>query len=196
MSHFTGPSHYCWRTLPYYQRPRLEWVAHNPLIVLFWQSIWGMSCKGTALFWKRGRGATAHLHLKRHAQKQPVSASTQNRHFQNDIINILWCILSWNFTDRFWGHLRLILHLVKRGIVPFFYKSNMTLKTMLLAACTVCSEPNAYLCHSHVGLLYEYFKKSYFYGNQQQHMLNLELTLSCITNASGLRCSCTSYNDF
>ncbi len=38
----------------------------------------------TALFWKRGWGAAAHLHLKRHARKQRVSASTQNRHFQND----------------------------------------------------------------------------------------------------------------
>ncbi len=53
-----------------------------------------MSCKGTALFWKRGRGTAAHLHLKRHAQKQPVSASTQNKHFHNDIINDLWGILS------------------------------------------------------------------------------------------------------
>ncbi len=53
-----------------------------------------MSCKGTALFWKSGRGAAAHLHLKRHALKQHVSASTQNRHFLNNIINDLWGILS------------------------------------------------------------------------------------------------------
>ncbi len=58
--------------------------------------------------------AAAHLHLKRHALKQPVSAS-QNKHFQNDIINDLWGILSWTFTDTFWGDL--ILHLVKRDII-------------------------------------------------------------------------------
>ncbi len=79
--------------------------------------IWGRSCKGTALFWKRGRGAAAHLHLKRHVWKPCVSASTQNRHFQNDIINDLWGILSWSFTETFWGHLRLILHIVKRDII-------------------------------------------------------------------------------
>ncbi len=39
--------------------------------------------KGTALFWKRA-GAAAHLHLKRHARKQCISACTQNRHFSND----------------------------------------------------------------------------------------------------------------
>ncbi len=50
--------------------------------------------KGTALFWKRGRAVAAHLHLKRPARKQRFSASTQNRHFQNDIINDLWCVLS------------------------------------------------------------------------------------------------------
>ncbi len=54
------------------------------------------SCKGTALFWKRGRGAAAHLHLKRHV------VSTQNRHFLNYIINNLWgilrhLILTYNF---------------------------------------------------------------------------------------------------
>ncbi len=70
-----------------------------------------MSCK--AQLWKRGRGAAAHLH----GRKQPVSASTQNRHFQNYIINDLLGILSCNFTDTFWGHRRLILHLVKRGII-------------------------------------------------------------------------------
>ncbi len=52
------------------------------------------SYNGAALFWKRGRGAAAaHLHLKRQAQKQRVS-STQNRLFQNDILNDLWGILS------------------------------------------------------------------------------------------------------
>ncbi len=51
-----------------------------------------MNCKGTAVFWKRGQGAAAHLHLKRHARKQRVFASTRNRHFQNDIINDLWGI--------------------------------------------------------------------------------------------------------
>jgi len=35
------------------------------------------SCKGSALFWKVGRGAAAHLHLKIHAQKQHVFPSTQ-----------------------------------------------------------------------------------------------------------------------
>ncbi len=40
-----------------------------------------VSCKATALSWKKGRGAAAHLNLKRHAQKQHVSASTQNRLF-------------------------------------------------------------------------------------------------------------------
>ncbi len=44
---------------------------------------------------RKGAGrAAAHLHLKRQARKQPVSASTQNRHFQNHIINYLWGILS------------------------------------------------------------------------------------------------------
>ncbi len=38
------------------------------------------------------------------------SASTQIRHFQNYIIIYLCGILSLNFTDTFWGHLRLILH--------------------------------------------------------------------------------------
>ncbi len=66
----------------------------------------GTSCNGAALFWKRGRGAAANLHLKRHALIQRVSASTQNRHFQNDIINDLWGILSRNFTDTFWRHPR------------------------------------------------------------------------------------------
>ncbi len=77
----------------------------------------GMSFNGSALFWKRGRGAAAHFNLKRHAQKQCVSASTQNRHFQYDKINYLWGILSWNFTDTFWGHQRLILHITlhKKG---------------------------------------------------------------------------------
>ncbi len=79
-----------------------------------------------SLILKRGRGTAAHLHLKRHARKS-VSASTQNVHnfqilyFQNDIIIYLWGILSWNFTDTFWGHLRLILHLVQRGIINALY---------------------------------------------------------------------------
>ncbi len=59
------------------------------------------------LVWKRGQGAATHLHLKIPARKQPVSASTQNRHFQNENM----------FTDTFWGHLRLISHIVKRGIM-------------------------------------------------------------------------------
>ncbi len=41
-----------------------------------------------SLFWKRGQGAAAYLHLKRHARKQHVSASTQNRYFQNDIKSV------------------------------------------------------------------------------------------------------------
>ncbi len=52
-----------------------------------------MSCKGSVLFWKRGWGEAAPLHLTIHALKQSVS-STQNRNFQNDIINDLWGILS------------------------------------------------------------------------------------------------------
>jgi len=34
----------------------------------------GPSCNDAALFWKRGRGAAAHLHLKTQAEKQRVSA--------------------------------------------------------------------------------------------------------------------------
>ncbi len=45
------------------------------------------------------------------------SASTKNMHFLNDIIHYLWGILSWNLTDKFWGHLRLILHIVKMCII-------------------------------------------------------------------------------
>ncbi len=58
-----------------------------------------MSCKDTAVFRKRGRGPSAHLHLKRHVWKQRVSTSTQNRHFKNEITNDLWGTLSWHFTD-------------------------------------------------------------------------------------------------
>ncbi len=83
--------------------------------MFFWQSIWGTSCKGTAVFWKTGRGAAAHLHLKKHARKQRVSASTQKSYFQKNIINYLCGILSWNFTDTFWRHPRLRLHIVKNG---------------------------------------------------------------------------------
>ncbi len=67
------------------------------------------------------QGAAAHLYLKRHAQKQRVYSYTQNRHFQNYIISDLWGILSRNFTDTFWGHMGLILHLVKRGIIGLLY---------------------------------------------------------------------------
>ncbi len=52
----------------------------------------GMSCSSSIL--ERGRGAAAHLHLKKQARNQSVSASTQNRHFQNDLINDRWGILS------------------------------------------------------------------------------------------------------
>ncbi len=48
-----------------------------------------LACRVTAAFCAR-----AHLHLKIHTRQQCVSASTQNRHFQNDIINDLWGILS------------------------------------------------------------------------------------------------------
>ncbi len=61
--------------------------------MFFLAEIWDTICNGTALFWKRGLGVAAHLHLKRRAQKQSVS----NGHFQNNIINDLWSILSWNF---------------------------------------------------------------------------------------------------
>ncbi len=50
--------------------------------MFFDRVIWSKRCKGTALFWKRGRGAAAHLHLKIHVRKQPISASTQNRHYK------------------------------------------------------------------------------------------------------------------
>ncbi len=43
---------------------------------------------------EKGREAAAHLHLKRHARKQHVSASTKNMHFQNYTINDLWGILN------------------------------------------------------------------------------------------------------
>ncbi len=38
-------------------------------------------------------------------------------HFPAVIINYLFGILVWNFTDTFWKHPRLILHIVKRGII-------------------------------------------------------------------------------
>ncbi len=58
-----------------------------------------MSCKKGAAFipaaiLEKGAGLAAHLHLKKHARKQPVSASTQNKHILNHIINDLWGILS------------------------------------------------------------------------------------------------------
>ncbi len=78
----------------------------------------GMSFNGSALFWKRGRGAAAHFNLKRHAQNQCVSASTQNMHFQNDKLNYLFGIFetsqthSWDTRDLYY-----ILHYIKRGII-------------------------------------------------------------------------------
>ncbi len=38
-----------------------------------------------------------YIRAIRHEREQHVTASTQNRHFQNDIINDLSGILSWNF---------------------------------------------------------------------------------------------------
>ncbi len=48
------------------------------------------------LYSGKGAGAAAHLNLKKQAWKSLNSASTQNKHFQNDLINDLWGILSWN----------------------------------------------------------------------------------------------------
>ncbi len=48
--------------------------------------------------------------------------------FQYDMINYLWGILSWNLTDTFWGHLRLILHLVKRGIISPLWRGSLPKK--------------------------------------------------------------------
>ncbi len=59
--------------------------------------------------------AHLHLHLKRHARKQRVSASNQNKHFQKDIMNYLWGISRRDFTDTFWGHLKLIFTSCKNG---------------------------------------------------------------------------------
>ncbi len=71
----------------------------------------------TQLYSGKGAGPAAHLHLRDMHEKQRVSVSTQKRHFQNDIINDLWGILGCNFTETFWGHQRLILHIVKRGVI-------------------------------------------------------------------------------
>ncbi len=48
------------------------------------------------LYSGKGAGAAAHLDLKETGTKMcaSVSASTQNRHFQNDLINYLRGILS------------------------------------------------------------------------------------------------------
>ncbi len=81
----------------------IDMIIKTKQMLLFFLAV--TSCKGTFLFWKRGWGEADHLHLKRHALIQRVSASTQNRHFQNYIINDLWGILSWNFSDTFWGHI-------------------------------------------------------------------------------------------
>ncbi len=43
------------------------------------------------LYSGKGAGAAAHLDLKKQVRK---STSTENSHFQNDIINDLWGILS------------------------------------------------------------------------------------------------------
>ncbi len=57
--------------------------------------------------------AGAHLHLKIHIQKQCILSSTQIGSFTAWYkINDLYGILSSNF-DTFWGHLKLILHLLK-----------------------------------------------------------------------------------
>ncbi len=130
--------------------------------MFFWQSIWGTSCKGTALFWKRGRAAAVHLHLKRHALKLSVFASTQNRHFQNDIINDLWVILSWNFTDTFWGHLRLILHLVKMLSYnainyPVYRKKKCMLKSVILVTFKIL------LQYSLISCIHFYFRFSFYF---------------------------------
>ncbi len=49
--------------------------------------------KCAALFWKGG-GSSSSFGFKETGTEISVSASTQNRHFQNDIINDLWGILS------------------------------------------------------------------------------------------------------
>ncbi len=52
------------------------------------------------LYSGKGAGpAAAHLHFKKQARKLRVSASTQNRHFQNYIINYLWGILQTHSGD-------------------------------------------------------------------------------------------------
>ncbi len=64
-----------------------------------------------------GREYAAHLHLKWYTPKQLFFLDTpQKWHILTVIINDLWGILSWNFTDTFWGHPR-PLHLVKSGII-------------------------------------------------------------------------------
>ncbi len=61
------------------------------------------------LYSGKGTGAAAHLDLKKQAQKC-VSASTQNCHFLNYIINYLWGILKLH------RHILGTPETVKRGI--------------------------------------------------------------------------------
>jgi len=113
----------CIRSLYWYDFKTHYFSAIDMIIktkqMFFLAEIWDTSCKGTVLFWKREWGTVAHLHLKRHAQKQPASASTQNRHFQKDIIIDLSGIFSWNFTYTFWGPLRImaLFHCMVQGFL-------------------------------------------------------------------------------
>ncbi len=72
----------------------------------------GTSCSSSIL--ERGGESSSSFAFKETGTNISASASTQNMHFQNHIINDLWGILSCDFTDTFWG---LILHIVKSGII-------------------------------------------------------------------------------
>ncbi len=62
-------------------------------------------------------GSSSLFAFKGHTLKQRVFLSPKKLLFKHAVKNDLLGILSWNFTYTFWGHQRLILHLVKRGII-------------------------------------------------------------------------------
>ncbi len=54
--------------------PVFTWCRINTKMFSIAHPLSEVPAAKAALFWKRGRGTAAHLHLKRHAQKQHVSA--------------------------------------------------------------------------------------------------------------------------
>ncbi len=90
---------------------RVDFNCGQPKIHLFNNhAVWSSSWYATPVRCEVGESSS--LAFKGTCTKTACFCFHSNMYFQSDILNDLWGILSWNFTDKLWGHLSLTLHLV------------------------------------------------------------------------------------